>query len=113
MVLNMYELPCLICGKVAEPAFGPNRDSPPSDALLFISYGNYGSTVFDSVTGGEYLLTVICDRCITAAGEKGQVLHCIKPHPIPPDPVRKTWRADKQVADDLTALSEELGLYEN
>jgi hypothetical protein len=92
---DMYSLPCLKCGKVSPPAMpggSDNLHSPPSHALFFLTYGNYGSTVFDSVLGAEYLLVIICDDCITAAGEEGIVMHCTKPSPIPADPVRRLWK---------------------
>ncbi len=73
----MSQLPCLKCGSQTSPAMpDPDSETPPADAMLFISYGNYGSRVFDSVLADEYLLAVICDRCVTQAGEKGIVLHC-------------------------------------
>jgi hypothetical protein len=84
----MGELPCIRCGAVSKPAMTPPpsadpadwagalRDSPPSDALLFLTYGNYGSTLFDSQDSREYLLVVICDGCVRDAGEQGIVLRC-------------------------------------
>jgi hypothetical protein len=87
---HMSELPCLVCGKPSRPAMpGGGEASPPSDALLFLTYGNYGSTVFDSVLGEEYLLAVICDECVTAAGKQGHLLHCRK---LLPGTVTVRWR---------------------
>jgi hypothetical protein len=87
---HMSELPCLACGKPSRPAMpGGGRHSPPSDALLFLTYGNYGSTVFDPVTGEEYLLAVICDACVTAAGRAGHVLRCRK---LLPETADELWR---------------------
>lgn len=35
----------------------------PNDGLCFMSYGHYGSTVFDPLDG-SYLEIVICDECL-------------------------------------------------
>lgn len=51
-------------------------DSPPYDALLFITHGNYGSTLYDPDNDREYLLVSICDDCVRDAGNRGIVLRC-------------------------------------
>ncbi len=88
----MSELPCLKCGRETSPAMpSPDTETPPADAMLFISYGNYGSRVFDSVLGNEYLLAVICDQCVTQAGMKGIVLHCRRRNSPLADVIREKW----------------------
>lgn len=96
----MHELPCFKCGKPTKPEMpltgSPfDSESPPSSALLFHSYGNYGSTVFDSVMGGEYLLIIICDECAVAAGKAGIVLYCTRARVVPQSPVRELWRPEE------------------
>jgi hypothetical protein len=65
-------------------------DIPPSDALLFISYGNYGSTVYDPCdpVGQEYLVIVLCDSCAVAQAREQNVMHICKPLPQAPPPPR-------------------------
>lgn len=65
----MTSLKCIICKKGLDPVF-PDIDEDchqPSNGLMFISYGNYGSTVFDppgSTANLTFLQTCICDACI-------------------------------------------------
>ena len=40
-----------------------SNDIPISGGLMFQTYGHYGTTVFDPMTG-EYLEIVVCDECI-------------------------------------------------
>ncbi len=44
----------------------------PKDGLEFISYGHYGSTVFDPMNG-SYLVINLCDDCLKKASAKGWV----------------------------------------
>jgi len=70
------DLDCIRCGKTLPPSVtieGDDDEIPPSDGLLFISYGNYGSTVYDPMGNAqEYLLVVICDEVRRLAGAGGQ-----------------------------------------
>ena len=66
------------------PSGPPGEETPPNDGLLFISYGNYGSTVYDPLDGGqEYLLVVICDECAVAQAREQKVMHICRPVPVP------------------------------
>lgn len=91
---------CVICKRSVDPA-GPDdmRDIPPADALIFISYGNYGSTLFDSADGSEYLIIIICDTCAAQAAYGGNVLIARKYRPQV-TLTRKRWLPGKGVDDD-------------
>ena len=57
---------CIICFKELDDLnemFGDNRGFHPSGGLEFITYGHYGSTVFDPMNG-DSLHLVICDDCV-------------------------------------------------
>jgi hypothetical protein len=38
----------------------------PSGGTLFYTYGHYGSTFWDSITGADELQLVVCDACLKA-----------------------------------------------
>jgi hypothetical protein len=67
-----YERVCFVCGKAMKPscdescAFDPHEIPllPPSNGTYFRSSGNYGSTVFDPMTGKKTLHIVVCDDCL-------------------------------------------------
>jgi hypothetical protein len=84
------DLRCIRCCRTLEPSvWGGGEDVPPADGLLFISYGNYGSTVYDPQGNGDaYLLVVICDDCAVSQAAAGDVMHICKPLPRPPVPPR-------------------------
>jgi hypothetical protein len=98
------DLSCIRCGRALEPSSSSARvndeDVPPAGGLLFISYGNYGSTVYDPQGNGqEYLLVVLCDDCAVAQAQAGNVLHVCKPLQVPRPPPRyrgpwQPWRSD-------------------
>lgn len=70
-------LPCIICGKTLEPALRNVRDridaNQPKDGTVFSSHGNYGSTVWDPMTGVDLLEINICDPCLLE--RKDRVTH--------------------------------------
>lgn len=43
------------------------------DAMSFISYGGYGSTVYDEM-GRRFLRIHVCDGCVRVMAARGQVL---------------------------------------
>jgi hypothetical protein len=97
-------LPCLVCRKPLEPAFrdgGVDGDThQPSDALMFVAHGNYGSTVYDpmSMHSREYLMVNICDSCVSVAAIDGVVVRAEK---IPqPHAVTYTLWTPPGVSDD-------------
>lgn len=70
----MESFPCIICGKTLDRVFD-EYESQPSDGVMCTTTGNYGSTVFDTITGDELLHFNICDPCLIEAGKKGHVFH--------------------------------------
>jgi hypothetical protein len=67
-------LNCFKCGVTLEPAFREDTGNQPYAGTTFISYGHYGSTVWDPPgTGHRFLEINICDRCLVAG--KDAVLH--------------------------------------
>jgi hypothetical protein len=67
----MTPLPCICCGKELEAVM--SGEDNPYRGTVFFSHGNYGSTVFDEIDGTGLEITV-CDECLVAAGQKGNVL---------------------------------------
>jgi hypothetical protein len=51
---------CLICEKEIE-----EDDISVHNATVWTSHGNYGSSVYDPMSGGVYLEAMICDACLT------------------------------------------------
>lgn len=72
-------LPCLKCGTRLPYPFPAEMATPfsnqPSGGTAFRTHGNYGSTVFDEVTG-RYLTITVCDPCLRRAAHDGQVMLC-------------------------------------
>lgn len=73
----MASLPCVICNTTFEDAIPGTEDHPvenqPYMGTVFCSYGQYGSTVFDSMNS-HFLELNICDKCLIRAANKNQVL---------------------------------------
>lgn len=69
-------LGCFVCAKSLEPVITDqsNLGDQPYEATIFISHGNYGSTVFDPPTNGILLRINICDPCLLARAEANLVL---------------------------------------
>jgi hypothetical protein len=68
---------CFKCGKQLVSAMSGKEsftvNCPPSNALAFISSGNYGSTIFDPfMDSSDYLEIMICDDCVNSS------LACVK-----------------------------------
>jgi hypothetical protein len=57
---------------LSEAVAGVTENHPLGGVVAMI-HGNYGSTAFDPFDG-SHLEVVICDLCLTLAGEKGRVL---------------------------------------
>ena len=100
--MRYTDLDCIRCGKRFTPSITTVDDdeAPPNDGLLFISYGNYGSTVYDPMGNGqEYLLVVLCDECAVTQAREGNVMHICKPlpqYPPPPPRYRGPWIPHEQ-----------------
>lgn len=60
---------CIVCGKTLDNldyesrVTGVRVEVHPMSGLHFRTYGHYGSTVFDPMTG-TYLDVAICDPCV-------------------------------------------------
>lgn len=71
-------LPCVVCGKELTSVWERNRDSgivnQPYAGTVFTSRGQYGSTVFDEMSGGTFLELNVCDLCLTRLAGEGKVL---------------------------------------
>ena len=96
--MKYTDLKCIRCGEELQPSVRSledqvmDADTPPADGLIFISYGNYGSTVYDPCDpmGQEYLVIVLCDECAKAQAAPGvrNIMHICKPLPQAPPPPR-------------------------
>lgn len=68
---------CFCCDKKLEcekynEAF-PEQIGIVYDATFWVSYGNYGSRIYDPMSGDENLEIVICDECLKKAADKKRV----------------------------------------
>jgi hypothetical protein len=60
-------LPCIVCGYQPEPAIKDwDNKLQPYKATMFDSHGQYGSTVFDPISGDLTLMINVCDACLRA-----------------------------------------------
>lgn len=110
LVTDRDALPCLGCGKPLASIFElPLPESGfvnyPSDATIFTTHGNYGSTVFDPGDGSALVIN-ICDACLLQAQVEGRVLFLPRP-PSPPSPVLTLWDGVEpdEEASDLETLT--------
>lgn len=96
--LPRYEERCFICDKKMESSVGEFFDEdqgellglPPSGGIAFETCGNYGSTVFDSMSGAN-LQIVICDECVKARKEK---IVFFRTHRVNQNYCWKRWEPD-------------------
>lgn len=71
---------CIICFRELRDfneTTGKDRGFHPIGGLEFITYGHYGSTVFDPVNG-DSLHVVICDTCVSKELKFGRIKKEIK-----------------------------------
>lgn len=67
-------LRCFVCSRTLESCPYPDPDErQPWGATVFVSHGNYGSTVWDPCNSDVTLEIFICDWCLRAAGSQGDV----------------------------------------
>jgi len=64
--------PCICCGRALVSIFPEEAPHHPSDAVMCVATGNYGSTVFDPFHNVERPFNV-CDDCFTAADAAGRI----------------------------------------
>lgn len=79
MKIDVSPLPCICCGFQPESAVPDTVKSrnQPYKATVFTSYGQYGSTVIDTM--GEYFIEInVCDSCLRA--QHGRVLRGTMTH---------------------------------
>lgn len=62
-------LTCFTCGRTLESAFPPD-DKQPYAGTTFLTYGHYGSTVFDPMSEFCTLQVTLCDPCLVARRER-------------------------------------------
>lgn len=74
----MNELKCIKCGTQPKPAFSDDHKiiNHPHGATVFTTHGHYGSTVYDSINGNEYIEITVCDSCLVEAAQNDRVLEC-------------------------------------
>lgn len=65
-------LSCVACGADLENVSGAAWYNQPFGGVAFISFGHYGSTVFDP-QDGSFLEINVCDSCLTNAARVGRV----------------------------------------
>lgn len=69
--MNKLQCTCIRCDvkmpNIMEAAF------QPSGGLAFMSYGHYGSAVFD-MEGGSWLELCLCDHCLAAAIKRRDII---------------------------------------
>lgn len=61
----MSDLHCISCPTTMLNFMG-SKGHQPDNGLSFVSYGNYGSTVFDPMDG-TYIQIAVCDECLKKA----------------------------------------------
>jgi hypothetical protein len=81
--------PCIICGKTLRRAF--SAVDQPSEGVMCITNGNYGSTVYDPMSNTrESLAFNICDPCLVTAAKKGRVMRRLRV-PVPEEVTFQSW----------------------
>lgn len=77
--------PCIICGGTLERE-SDEYEGQPADGVMCSTRGNYGSTVYDAMTG-EYLAFNICDPCLVERGKMGRLFATRSSIPVQTDVV--------------------------
>lgn len=60
---------CICCDKELKEV-GGGCEHQPAYAVMCNSSGNYGSTRFDPIEGGQELLFFVCDDCLVLRKER-------------------------------------------
>lgn len=63
------KIDCIVCGKALDnweydTPGGDSVEVHPMSGLHFVTYGHYGSAIFDPVTKPHTIHVAICDLCI-------------------------------------------------
>ncbi len=69
----------------------------PYGATTFMTYGHYGSTFYDEMSG-RFLEINICDDCLNKALDKDLILE-IHPAPRPPQPIAGRVLYNRELLD--------------
>ena len=80
MSIAKVNAPCIICGSQLDQL--DDTLNHPCRGVAFLSYGNYGSAVFDPMDISKFIEINICDNCLLDAVSDGVVVHS---HNIPMD----------------------------
>lgn len=91
---NIDCLPCIKCGVMLKRECD-DYEVQPRDGIVLSTSGNYGSRVLDEMTG-NVICFVLCDDCLVAAGEAGQIVTTKSSLPV---------RADVPISHDRTMSS--------
>lgn len=90
-------LPCAVCSKPIE-AVDKDHPEQPYGANIFISYGHYGATAYDS-PGGENLEIFICTDCMKGMVERNSINRVL--HATAHSPEQKNlWMSENDPEDD-------------
>lgn len=65
-------IPCIVCKTNLTTIQYETEEVHPLRGLHFVTYGHYGSTIFDPVVTSTQLDVVICDNCII------NNMHCVR-----------------------------------
>lgn len=94
---ELTTLPCAVCRKALE-RMDPGHDTPYG-ANIFVSYGHYGATAFDSVFGGEHLELHICTDCLTTMTANSAINRVLEPTKATAEQ-RNIWHSDDDPRED-------------
>lgn len=72
--MSQAALPCIVCDQPMTRVQQDGYEWQANDGLIGEARGNYGSTVFDPITGTVTLFFVICDECMVEKASQGRVL---------------------------------------
>lgn len=73
-------MPCIVCSVQLEP-IGNVAVHQPNDATIFRASGNYGSGVWDPMSGGVCLTINVCDECLVARHDRVAEIHTVRREP--------------------------------
>lgn len=90
-------LPCAVCSKTLERVDEkfPNQ---PYEANIFVSYGHYGATAYDS-PGGERLEMFICTECMEGIKKRNAIHRVLEGTKATPSQ-RFVWGSDEDSVGD-------------
>lgn len=66
---------CIVCKKHLENVWRESGANQPMDGSEFVTYGQYGSAVTDTMDGIAHCVNV-CDECLKVALAEGRAYKC-------------------------------------